>query len=125
MAVTKALLVMFFVLAACDVPGHRRADALLHDAPYPDGEPYVDPDAAPPPFDAAPPSELACHGKDIAMTCALPPSQCLDANYLIYYTGGECVNQRCQFETHWLYCYSGCVLWGQPAQGGYCEGGFT
>jgi hypothetical protein len=121
MAVSRALAVIVLV-AACDSPQRdERRDA----PPGIDMEAYVDPDAAPPPFDAALPPEMACNGNNTF--CAFPPSQCLggtDTNYLIYYTGGDCVNDKCAFEQHWLYCYSGCIETTQPA-GAYCAGGFT
>ena len=124
MTVTKPLVVLL-VLAACDAPGRRPPDA-AHDAPPgSDADAWVPPDAAPPPFDAAPLAEQACSSTlDAGMQCALPASKCLDPQYLIYYSGGACVNDRCEFETHWLYCYGyGCIE--SQAEGAYCDGGFT
>lgn len=113
----------WLVIAACDAP--KRA-IVMEDAPPPDVPPYVMPDAAPPPFDAAPLPEMACNAEpDAGPPCELPPSQCLDAWYLIYYTGGDCVDGTCQFETNWLYCYGGCQSFADPSGGAGCGGGFT
>src|SRR3954469_12644451 len=66
---------------------------------------YVVPDAPPPSVDAAPPPMQACVMD--AGTCPLPPSTCLDTWYLVYYTGGDCVDGMCQFTTNLMYCDRG------------------
>src|SRR5882672_10238161 len=106
------------VMLAFAVAGCVRGRPAKSDAAVPDVEVIVDsyfPDAAPPPFDAAPLRTMAC-GQD-AGACMLPPSTCLDDRYLIYYTGGTCDHGTCQFTTNWLYCGAGCV-------NGGCQGGF-
>ena len=114
---------VLFVCVACNDPRTRS----IEDAPPPGSEePYVIPDAAPPPFDAGPPPTVACHpNSDPATQCELPPSRCLDASYLIYYTGGTCVDHKCEYETHWLYCYAGCWMNIDPVTGDGCSPGFT
>src|SRR5689334_21946309 len=80
---------------------------------------YVFPDSPPPPppsVDAGPPPMPPCAAD--AGTCQFPPSSCLDAHYLVYYTGGACVDGTCQFTTNLMYCPYGCV-------NGGCQGGFT
>ena len=76
------------------------------------------PDAPPPPpptIDAGPaPHESCGHG----VSCALPASTCLDDYYLLYYTGGGCVDGACQLRTNTLYCPAHCF-------DGGCLGGFT
>ncbi len=125
MSVTKALGVVLMVLAACD-PGSRdepKHDELRSDGPHADA--YVFPDAAPPPFDAAPLPEMACTPADAGMQCPLPPSRCLDSHYLIYYTNGSCVDDKCTFSEQWTFCSSGCMTYGDPQYGAGCSGGFT
>ena len=98
------------VMSACDTSRTVRKDAALADAVI---------DSAPPPrptVDAGPPPMEACGGD--AGTCMLPPSTCLDSNYLVYYTGGTCAAGMCELATNLLYCPSGCV-------NGGCAGGFT
>jgi hypothetical protein len=97
-------------------------DAASADAPV-----WISPDAAPPPFDAGPPPVVTCHPgpPDAAMQCELPASVCLDPYYLVYYTGGTCVDNKCQYETHWLYCYAGCWAQGTSGSGAGCSPGFT
>ncbi|MCW5807211.1 MAG: hypothetical protein KIT31_32945 [Deltaproteobacteria bacterium] len=76
-------------------------------------------DGPPPPrpsVDAGPPPMVVC--SRAAPVCELPPSTCLDGSYLVYYEGGECVGDECQYTTKLLYCASGCL-------NGGCEGGFT
>lgn len=109
----KLLAVASLLLAACDAtkriePKDAPAEALvdLTDAPPP----------PPPSVDAGPPPMMSC--STAAPTCALPPSTCLDSRYLVYYTGGTCVSDMCQYMTNLLYCPSGCV-------NGGCQGGFT
>ncbi len=123
MVVTRALGV-FLLLAACS-PGSRDQK---HEPPA-DGAPvedaYVWPDAAPPPFDAAPLPAMACAPADPGPSCPLPPSSCLDEHYLIYYTNGSCVNDTCTFEEQWMYCSYRCEPFLEPPYGAGCLGGFT
>jgi hypothetical protein len=90
-------------------PVEKNADAALDAV-------YVVPDGPPPSVDAAPPPMPACMAD--AGTCQLPPSTCLDDWYLVYYTGGDCVDGTCRFTTNLLYCPSTCM-------NGGCSGGFT
>jgi hypothetical protein len=92
-------------------PTPRTADAQPIDAPW------VAPDVAPPSVDAAPAPMPACVAD--AGLCPLPPSTCLDSWYLVYYTGGDCTNGTCQFETHVMYCG------GDGCQNGGCLPAFT
>jgi hypothetical protein len=115
MAVTRTLAVLI-ALAAC-TSGRSTGDASSGDA-----ENITIPDAAPPPFDAAALPNMKCQPNT---QCGLPPSQCLDANYLIYYTGGACVDRQCEFEEHWLYCYGGCWKNVDPITGDGCSPSFT
>jgi len=78
---------------------------------------YVVPDAPPPSVDAAPPPVEACQMD--AGQCQLPPSTCLDTQYLVYYTGGDCVDGTCRFMTNVMYCGG----WG--CQNGGCVPAFT
>ena len=109
----RLALAALVLTAACDHgTAQRDAAPRLSDA-------YQFPDAAPPPppsVDAGPPPMPPC-GAD-AGTCQFPPSTCLDPHYLLYYTGGACVNGTCQFTTNLMYCPAGCV-------NGGCLGGFT
>ncbi len=77
---------------------------------------WVQPDAPPPSVDA-PPAPMPTCTMD-AGECELPPSTCLDQSYLLYYTGGDCVDGTCQFTTNLMYCGWGCV-------DGGCTPGFT
>jgi hypothetical protein len=77
---------------------------------------YVVPDAPPPSVDA-PPAPMPTCTMD-AGECELPPSTCLDQWYLLYYTGGDCVDGTCQFTTNLMYCPDTC-------QSGGCLPGFT
>ena len=78
---------------------------------------WVQPDAPPPTVDA-PPAPMPSCTMD-AGDCELPPSTCLDQNYLLFYTGGNCVDGTCQFTSNLMYCGgAGCV-------NGGCQGGFT
>ena len=98
------------LVVGCNSSGAVHKDAALADATI---------DSPPPPrpsVDAGPPPVEACGGD--AGACMLPPSTCLDANYLVYYTGGTCGSGTCAFTTNLLYCPSGCV-------NGGCAGGFT
>jgi hypothetical protein len=64
----------------------------------------------PPPLptvDAGPPPAMSCSMQ--APACELPPSTCLDANYLVYYTDPMCVGDMCQYTTNLMYCSIGCV----------------
>jgi hypothetical protein len=125
MAVTKALAVVF-LLAACDSPRRGPSGGDGDAPPSDDATTWVMPDAAPPPFDAGPPPMVTCHAQDDAgVQCALPPSVCLDDYYLIYYTGGTCVDNKCEYETHWLYCYAQCWKNLDPVTGDGCSPGFT
>jgi len=113
--VVRFLAAASLVVIACDVPNRgARRDAA------PDAIEVVDAVDAPPPpppsVDAGPPPMMTC--SVAAPTCELPPSTCLDSNYLVYYTDGSCVADMCQYTTNLLYCPSGC------ANGG-CQGGFT
>jgi len=112
--VLRFLAVASLLAIACDTP--RRGDPA--DAPVDaQVDAQVSPTDAPPPsMDAGPPPMVSCSAS--APTCDLPPSTCLDTNYLIYYTDGTCVDDACQYTTNLLYCPSGCV-------NGGCQGGFT
>jgi hypothetical protein len=77
---------------------------------------WVPPDAAPPTVDAPPAPMPAC-AMD-AGECSLPPSACLDQWYLLYYTGGDCVDGTCHFTTNLMWCPDTC-------QNGGCLPGFT
>ena len=77
---------------------------------------WVAPDAPPPSVDAPPAPMPACTMD--AGACELPPSTCLDQWYLLYYTGGDCVDGTCQFTTNLMYCPDTC-------QSGGCLPGFT
>lgn len=102
------------VVMACDSPQRVSPTDAPVDAPT---DAFVSPiDAPPPSSDAGPPPMVSCSTS--APTCELPPSTCLDPNYLIYYTGGTCVDDSCQYMTNLLYCPIGCV-------NGGCQGGFT
>src|SRR5690349_18024974 len=100
--------------SACDVP--RRADR--KDAADADAAVVlVDAPPLPPPsVDAGPPPAMSC--SVAAPTCELPPSTCLDNNYLVYYNGSSCVNDVCEYMEFMLYCPNGCSNAG-------CFGGFT
>lgn len=116
---SSALLVL---VAACNSPGPRAVDPKL-DAPTRDAELIIvdSPPPPPPSVDAGPPPVVAC-GVDAGM-CELPPSQCLDTNYLYYYDTATCQTGTCAFTTKTLYCDYGCVT---DQNQGYCRpGGFT
>jgi hypothetical protein len=112
--VFRYLAVVSVLASACDSHGASRdaadqaadATAVLVDSPPP----------PPASVDAGPPPMMAC--SVAAPTCELPPSTCLDSNYLVYYTDGSCVADQCQYTTNLLYCPEGCV-------NGGCPGGFT
>ena len=110
------------LVAGCDSPGLRRIDPKA-DAAARDAELIiVDSAPLPPPsVDAGPPPVVAC-GLDAGM-CELPPSQCLDSNYLYYYDTATCEAGTCAFTAKSLYCTHGCVT---DQSQGYCQsGGFT
>ncbi len=102
-------------LAACGDHGQPQTprDAKVDATPDAIVDAFVPP---PPPFDAPPPPVVSCEAD--AGTCQLPPSVCLDTQYLIYYTGGDCAAGTCSFVTNLLYCYGLC-------ENGGCLGGFT
>jgi hypothetical protein len=51
--------------------------------------------------------------------CELPPSVCLDATTLVYYTEPHCdAAQQCIYTTNMLDCMGSCT-------NGACQGGFT
>lgn len=118
----RSVLLGVVLLAACnDQSTSHRIDAPVPDAATADAAPpdaaFVPrPDAPPPSMDAGPPPVQACGGD--AGACEVPPSTCLDENYLIYYTGGTCEEGTCQFTTNLMYCDEPCVYGG-------CFGGFT
>jgi hypothetical protein len=103
------------VLASCG-DSHRPTTGPGHDAPPVDTA-YVPPPDAPPPTVDAPPAPAPACTMD-AGDCQLPPSTCLDQWYLLYYTGGDCVDGTCQFTTNLMYCPETC-------QSGGCLPGFT
>lgn len=106
-----AVLVLPFVLS-CAEHGRRAADA----APLSSTDVGPTPDVPPPSIDAGPPPVQTCEPD--AGVCSFPASTCLDANYLVYYTGGDCIGGTCQFMTNLMFCYGGCT-------NGGCLGGFT
>jgi hypothetical protein len=112
---------VLFSLVACNSPAQRVIDAKVADAFVPI------PDSAPPPLpsvDAGPPPPMACG--DDAGACQLPPSTCLDSNYLVYYTATSCDSGMCSYTPQVLYCEHGCVEQPTvPASGGCSFGGFT
>jgi len=61
------------------------------------------------PLDAGDLPEIACAGPD---PCALPPSTCANANYVVYYLGGECIGGHCSFEKRFRLCPAGCASGG-------------
>jgi hypothetical protein len=105
-----------WLAAACDSGGRQIADAF-------DGHVGIELDAStidawlppPPSHDAGQPAATSCGG-DASTTCALPPSTCLDENYLLYYTDPVCDGGTCRYTTNLMYCV--CVNDG-------CDGGFT
>jgi hypothetical protein len=109
------MLVALVGLCGCGVDARRRT---AHDAAVGnDADAWVKPDAPPPSVDAGPPPVVACdsHGNptiDAGPQCPLPPSRCLDAIYLVYYTGGTCVDGICQFETQLMECDYQCATYG-------------
>jgi len=107
-------------LGACGgaADSHWGSDA----EPTYDEPPYVPWDAPPPLVDAGAP-KMSCNGHK-ADQCPLPPSQCVDANWLVYYTGASCVDHVCQFTKELVYCYAGCLQTSYDGYGG-CSGGFT
>jgi hypothetical protein len=108
------------VLAACDgsarrpaVDAEAAADETGPDEPWP----------PPPSVDAGAVPEMSCneHGnpRDAGNRCELPPSECLDEYYLLYYTSADCVDGACVFQREILYCGGwGCISGG-------CNPGFT
>jgi hypothetical protein len=104
------------MLVACDSGGRKVDDAAVIDVSVIDS--LLPPDAPPPPptVDAGPPPVVSCG--DDAGTCELPPSSCLDASYMIYYTGGTCNDGVCELTQNLMYCPWGCL-------GNGCGGGFT
>ncbi len=121
LAVLRALPVVALALVGCNSPAQRIIDAKSADALA------VIADSPPPPppsVDAAPPPAMSC-GPD-AGTCDLPPSTCLDSNYLVYYTTATCNAGMCGYTQMLLYCSTGCVEQPTvPATGGCQPGGFT
>ena len=89
------------------------------DAPPPTIDaPFVPFDSFRPPPDTGPPLSTACSD---AGTCELPPSTCLDREWLVYYesASSSCDDAgTCSFTTRALYCFDGCVAGG-------CDPGFT
>ena len=79
------------------------------EAPAPfDSGPYVPPDGAP--LDAGDPPVTPCDADASTDTpsCALPPSKCVDATFLVYYVNSTCVEGRCHWEKRFLACPRGC-----------------
>lgn len=101
----KLLAAAILFLIACNAPGRAEPK----DAPPDPPDVYVPVgfDAPPPSVDAGPPPAMSC--STAAPTCELPPSTCLDAHYLVYYTDGTCVGDMCQYTTNLMFCSSGCV----------------
>lgn len=108
--------VLLGLLIACSPAGRAPKDA---PSPIDASVDAVALDAWPPPpsVDAGPPPTMTCDG-DAGVGCELPPSTCLDENYIAYYTGGTCNAGTCEYETNLMYCPTGCELGG-------CRGGFT
>ena len=109
------------LVVGCNAPDKRRPDAASATR---DSSEWIVPDAPPPSVDAGPPPVVSCkaHGNpnvDAGVQCELPPSECLDPSYLIYYTGAQCVDGTCEFTRELLYCGGlGCI-------NGGCNPGFT
>ena len=66
-------------------------------------------DAPVPSVDAGPPPEAECKSNgNGAMMCDVPPSECLDALFLLRYTDAQCVAKRCVYTREIVYCPGGC-----------------
>ncbi len=70
-----------------------------------------------PPLGAGDPPVVACDAAG-GEVCELPRSVCADSDWIVYYTGGECVEDVCRFEKNFEFCWEGC--WD-----GGCSPGFT
>ena len=105
---------------ACESGTRGAGDAM------PDDDDWVRPDSPPPSVDAGPPPLVTCSEPkgnphvDAGVQCPLPASVCLDEIYLVYYTGGTCVDGVCQFETNLMGCDLQCVSYSDPSYGGGC-----
>lgn len=94
-------LVLVMEMAACSQSDRAPSDGRSPDAPLDAAR--VDAssatDAAPP--SAPPPPVIACSKR---MPCELPASICVDEHYLVYYSGGACVNKVCELTANLMYC---------------------
>lgn len=123
----RALILPFIFAAGCNPSRHTGQDAAI-DGWWgdPDADAWVRPDVPPPTVDAGVPV-VACDPNpngnphiDAAVQCALPPSRCLDRNYLAYFTGGTCGAEGvCQYDVQLMACDYGCQAWTETTGGCY------
>jgi len=88
------------------------------------GSPVLPPCCDAPPFDTTPrPSPDAesvsepvvpCEGDAVtdATFCPLPPSVCADAEWLVYFVRGACIDGLCKWDRLMKQCSSGCAAGG-------------
>ena len=57
---------------------------------------------------AAPPLVTCVDAGDSSTTCPLPPSTCLDGEWLEYFDNGICVDGTCRYDAVVMQCSYGC-----------------
>jgi hypothetical protein len=82
--------------------------------PIPIDEPPEPPDPGPQPFVAC--GDAAAENSDASPSdagelalCELPRSRCFDEQWLVYYSGGKCIDGACRWEELLERCPTGCV----------------
>ena len=117
-----ALFLCCFVLCGCTTTpsaadrgdlAAATVDAAIADFAFaqPDlNDPWWSSDGPPPEDAGSPPPSQSCvpdaAARDMASTCDLPPSTCLDSRWLIYYVNPVCQGGSCRWEKRFLDCFT-------------------